>query len=277
MKTNKLIYNIVYYIVIALIVVVFVYPFWWMATNSLNNINEIFGRPTLLPKSWMWSNYVEIFQVQPFARQYMNTIAVALLGTLGNVLIASLSGYAFARLRFPGRSALFILLLTALMMPIEVTIVPMYFMMNDIGANDTLVPLILIPIFCSQGAFSAFMLRQHFITVPKELEEAARLDGLRPTGIFFRIMLPISVPVLSSAAILAFLSVWNMYLEPLIFVSSVEKYTLPLALSNFNDTYGLPQWNLQMAATTLSVIPVMVFYLIFQNKISNAMVTSGMK
>ena len=163
------------------------------------------------------------------------------------------------------------------MMPIEVTIVPMYFMMNSIGANDTLVPLILIPVFCSQGAFSAFLLRQHFITVPKELEEAARLDGLRPAGIFFRIMLPISVPVLSSAAILAFLSVWNMYLEPLVFVSSINKFTLPLSLANFNDTYGLPQWNLQLAATTLSVIPVMTFYLIFQTKISNAMVTSGMK
>ncbi len=269
--------NVIYYIVVALIVIVFIYPFWWMITNSLNNINEIFDKPTLLPKSWMWENYIEIFRVQPFARHYMNTLLVALLGTAGNVLISALSGYAFARLRFPGRSSLFILLLTALMMPIEVTIVPMYFMMNRIGANDSLVPLILIPIFCSQGAFSAFMLRQHFITVPKELEEAARLDGLRPAGIFFRIMLPISVPVLSSAAILAFLSVWNMYLEPLVFISSLSKFTLPLSLSNFNDTYGLPQWNLQLAATTLSVIPVMIFYLIFQNKISNAMVTSGMK
>ena len=269
--------NVIYYIVVALIVIVFIYPFWWMITNSLNNINEIFDKPTLLPKSWMWENYIEIFRVQPFARHYMNTLLVALLGTAGNVLISALSGYAFARLRFPGRSSLFILLLTALMMPIEVTIVPMYFMMNRIGANDSLVPLILIPIFCSQGAFSAFMLRQHFITVPKELEEAARLDGLRPAGIFFRIMLPISVPVLSSAAILAFLSVWNMYLEPLGFISSLSKFTLPLSLSNFNDTYGLPQWNLQLAATTLSVIPVMIFYLIFQNKISNAMVTSGMK
>ena len=256
---------------------VFIYPFWWMVTNSLNSINEIFDKPSLLPKSWMWKNYIEIFRVQPFARHYLNTIMVAVLGTAGNVLISALSGYAFARLHFPGRSGLFILLLTALMMPIEVTIVPMYFMMNKIGANDSLIPLILIPIFCSQGAFSAFMLRQHFITVPKELEEAARLDGLRPAGIFFRIMLPISVPVLSSAAILAFLSVWNMYLEPLVFVSSLEKYTLPLSLSNFNDTYGLPQWNLQLAATTLSVIPVMIFYLIFQNKISNAMVSSGMK
>lgn len=277
MKSKTIVKKIFYYILIVLICVLFIYPFWWMAVNSLNNINEIFGKPSLLPKSWLWSNYIEIFSVQPFLRQYLNTIFVAMLGTIGNVLISALSGYAFARLHFPGRSALFILLLTALMMPIEVTIVPMYFMMNDIGVNDSLVPLILIPIFCSQGAFSAFMLRQHFITVPKELEEAARLDGLSSGSIFFKIMLPISSSVLSSAAILAFLSVWNMYLEPLIFVSSIEKYTLPLALSNFNDSYGLPQWNLQMAATTLSVIPVMIVYLIFQNKISDAMVSSGLK
>ena len=166
MKT-RIAQKTIYYIVVALIVVVFIYPFWWMVTNSLNSINEIFGKPTLLPKSWMWHNYIEIFQVQPFARHYLNTIMVAVLGTAGNVFISALSGYAFARLRFPGRSALFILLLTALMMPIEVTIVPMYFMMNNIGANDTLVPLILIPVFCSQGAFSAFIIRQHYITVPK--------------------------------------------------------------------------------------------------------------
>ena len=154
MKT-KILNKTIYYVIVAAIVVVFIYPFWWMVTNSLNSINEIFGKPTLLPKSWMWQNYIEIFRVQPFARHYLNTIIVALLGTGGNVLVSALSGYAFARLRFPGRSALFVLLLTALMMPIEVTIVPMYFMMNSIGANDTLVPLILIPVFCSQGAFSA--------------------------------------------------------------------------------------------------------------------------
>ena len=277
MRTKNTALKVLYYIAIALLCVVFIYPFWWMVVNSFNDINDIFGPPTLLPRSFQWENYVEIFRVQPFARQYMNTVLVAVAGTVGNLLVSSLSGYAFARLRFPGRSALFILLLTALMMPIEVTIVPMYFMMRGMGLSDSLFPLIFSPMFCSQGAFSAFMLRQHYVTVPKEYEEAARLDGLSPMGIYFRIMLPIAVPVLSSCAILAFLSVWNMYLEPLVFISSVAKYTLPLALANFNDSYGLPQWNLQLAATTLSVIPVMIVYLIFQEKISNAMVNSGLK
>lgn len=266
--------NLVFYLLIA---IVFIYPFWWMVTNSLNNVNNIFGKPSLLPKDWLWRNYVEIFHVQPFARHYLNTILVAVVGTLGNIVISALSGYAFARIKFRGRNFMFMLLLTALMMPIEVTIIPMFFQMMRIGAQDSLVPLMLIPIFCSQGAFSAFMLRQFFVTVPLELEEAARLDGLSTFGIFSRIMFPLAESVLSSAAILAFLSVWNSYLEPLVFINSIEKFTLPLSLANFNDSYGLPQWHLQLAATTLSVIPVMIVYLVFQEKISDAMVSSGLK
>lgn len=261
----------------ALLTLIFVYPFWWMMINSLNMPADIFGKPSLLPKSWNWNNYKEIFTVQPFARHYLNTLLVAFVGTLGNVFISSLSGYAFARIRFPGRSVLFMLLLTAMMMPIEVTIIPMYFQMMKLNALDSLVPLMLIPVFCAQGAFSAFMFRQYYVTVPKELEEAARIDGLSPAAIFTKIMLPVAMPIIASAAILAFLSVWNMYLEPLVFINSLEKFTLPLSLANFNDSYGLPQWHLQLAATTLSVIPVIGIYLLFQQKITNAMVSSGMK
>jgi multiple sugar transport system permease protein len=233
--------------------------------------------PKLLPTSWAFSNYHDIFTVQPFARHYLNTLAVAFVGTAGNVLLAALAGYAFARMRFPLRNAAFLLLLTALMMPIEVTIIPLFFQMQRWGALDTLVPLMLLPIFGSQGAFSTFMLRQFYVTVPNELEEAARIDGLNPLGIFLKIMLPIAVPVLSSVAILAFIAVWNTYLEPLVFISSLENFTLPLSLTNFNDTYGLPQWHLQLAATTLSILPIMVVYLLFQQKVSDAMVNTGLK
>ncbi len=277
MKSRKIAGKCLNVLFLLIIAVLFIYPFWFMVVNSLNNLGDIFGKPSLLPKAWAWENYVEIFKVQPFGRHYLNTLLVAIVGTLGNVVVSSLSGYAFARLHFPGRNGAFILLLTALMMPIEVTIIPLFFQMMDLGVQDTLIPLMLIPIFCSQGAFSAFMLRQFYVTVPKELEEAAKLDGLSHLGTFARIMFPISKSVLASVAILAFLSVWNSYLEPLVFISSLEKFTLPLSLANFNDSYGLPQWHLQLAATTLSVIPVMVVYLIFQEKISNAMVNSGLK
>ncbi len=158
-------------------------------------------------------------------------------------------------------------------MPIEVTIIPLFFQMRGWGgALDTLIPpLMLLPIFGSQGAFSTFMLRQFYVTVPNELEEAARIDGLNPLGIFLKIMLPVATPpVLSSVAILAFIAVWNTYLEPLVFISSLENFTLPLSLTNFNDTYGLPQWHLQLAATTLSILPIMVVYLLFQQKVTDA-------
>jgi len=277
MKYNNVAKKTPYWVLLVVLTILFVYPFWWMLVNSLNTSAEIFGSPTFFPKSWAFSNYQEIFTVQPFARHYLNTLLVAIVGTLGNVFVAAMSGYAFARMRFPGRNVAFLLLLTALMMPIEVTIIPLFFQMRSFGALDTLLPLMLIPIFGSQGAFSAFMLRQFYVTVPMELEEAARIDGLNPFLIFTKIMLPIAIPVLSSVGILAFIAIWNTYLEPLVFLNSLEKYTLPLSLTNFNDTYGLPQWNLQLAATTLSIFPIMVVYLIFQQKVSNAMVGSGLK
>jgi multiple sugar transport system permease protein len=277
MKATELSRTILRLFLLAILAVIFVYPFWWMVVNSLNNPNDIFGTPTLLPRSWQWKNYVEVFQVQPFGRHYLNTLVVAILGTVGNVVVAALSGYAFARIKFPFKNALFMLLLTAMMMPIEVTIIPMYFQMMKLGMLNTLTPLILIPIFCSQGAFSAFLFRQHFITVPKELEEAACLDGLTTAQIFVKIMFPVAKPVVATAAIQAFLTAWNAYLEPLVFISDIKKFTLTLSMANFNDTYGLPQWHLQLAATTLSVLPVMLVYLMFQRKISDAMVNSGMK
>lgn len=277
MKHKHLSQQIPYWMLLALLTILFVYPFWWMVINSLNTSTQIFGKPKLLPTSWAFSNYLQIFVVQPFARHYANTLLVAIIGTVGNVLFASLAGYAFARMHFPLRSQAFLLLLTALMMPIEVTIVPLFFQIRSWGAQDTLTPLMLLAMFGSQGAFSTFMLRQFYITIPNELEEAARLDGLNPWGIFTKIMLPIAIPVLSSVAILAFIAVWNTYLEPLVFLSSLEKYTLPLSLTNFNDTYGLPQWHLQLAATTLSILPILVVYLIFQQKVSDAMVNSGLK
>lgn len=264
-------------LLLLIITALFVYPFWWMLVNSLNTPAQVVGKPTLLPVSWRFENYAEIFRIQPFARHLLNSIEVALIGTVGNILLSALAGYGFARLRFPGRNLLFILLLTALMMPIEVIIVPLFFQMLDWGISDSLLPLMLIPIFGAQGAFSTFMFRQFFVTVPSELEEAARLDGLGHLGIFAQIMLPIATPVISSAAILAFLAAWNTYLEPLVFVSSIEKYTLPLSLNNFNDAYGQPQWNLQMAATAVSVLPIMLVYLIFQEKVTDAMVNSGLK
>lgn len=255
----------------------FLYPFWWMATNSLNNAAEIFGAPALLPKSWRWMNYREIFTYQPYARHYVNSLFVAGLGTAGNILFAALAGYGFSRMKFRGRNALFVVTLTALMMPVEVGIIPLFEMAKNFMLSDSLVPLILLAMFGAQGAFSTFLMRQYFMSMPKELEEAARIDGLGHFSTFMKIALPLAGPAVGSAAILSFLASWNSFLEPLVFVSDIAKFTLPLSLSNFTDTYGLPQWHLQLAATSLAVIPILAVYVVFQKKIADAMVFSGLK
>lgn len=255
----------------------FLYPFWWMAANSLNTASEIFGAPALLPKSWRWENYREIFTYQPFAKHYLNSLFVAVTGVAGNILFAALAGYGFARMRFRGCNALFVVMLTALMMPVEVAIIPLFEMAKGAGISDSLVPLIVLTIFGGQGAFSTFLMRQYFMSLPRELEEAARLDGLGHLATFMKIALPLAAPAVGSAAILAFLASWNSFLEPLVFVSDIAKFTLPLSLSNFTDTYGLPQWHLQLAATSLAVVPILAVYAVFQRKIADAMVFSGLK
>lgn len=264
-------------ILLVIISIPFFYPFWWMLINSLNTPDQIFGMPRLLPVSWRWANFKEAFTYQPFMKQYFNSLYIAVLVTVGNLIVSGLAGYAFAKMKFPGKNLLFILLLSTLMMPIEVTIIPNFFFMKFLKLTDTHIPLIILPIFGAQGAFATFMTRQYFITIPPEMEEAAYLEGLGPLKTFFLIIAPISKPVFSAAAILAFLYSWNSFLEPLVFIDDIKKFTIPLALANFNDSYGLPQWHLQLAATTSSVVPILIVYIILQKKVINAMALSGLK
>lgn len=278
MKIRNKRYNYIIKItVLGLISIPFIYPFWWMLINSLNTPDQIFGMPRMLPVSWQWHNFIEAFTYQPFAYQYFNSIYIAIVVTIGNLSISGLAGYAFAKMKFPGRNLLFLLLLSSLMMPIEVTIIPNFFFMKSLRLINTHFPLILLPIFGAQGAFTTFMTRQFFITIPNELEEAASLDGLSPFMTFIKIIIPISIPVFSTTAILSFLYSWNTFLEPLVFINDVKKFTIPLALANFNDSYGLPQWHLQLAATAVSVVPILIVYIIFQKRITNSMAFSGLK
>lgn len=269
--------TILKYTVLLVLSIPFIYPFWWMLINSLNTPDQIFGMPRLLPSGWEWKNYREAFAYQPLGRQYFNSIYVAVTVTLGNLFVSGLAGYAFAKMKFTGKNFLFLLLLSSLMMPIEVTIIPNFFFMKSLSLINTHIPLILIPVFGAQGAFTTFMTRQFFITIPNELEEAAHLDGLTPFQTYMKIILPISTSVFSATAILSFLYSWNSFLEPLVFIDSVQLFTIPLALANFNDSYGLPQWHLQLAATSASVVPILTIYVIFQRKITDAMAFSGLK
>lgn len=267
----------VFYLLLIGVMAPFIYPFWWMVMSSFKPNSEIFGKLRLLPQSLYLRNFVEVFEFQPFARHYFNSLYITVSATTLTVLFSSLSGYAFAKLRFPGRNLLFMVLLSALMMPAEVTIIPNFFLMKSLDLINTHIPLILIPVFGMQGAVVAFLMRQYFITVPMSLTEAPRIDGLSELGIFTRIMLPLSKPVISAAVILTFLHNWNLFLEPLVFINDLELFTLPLSLNNYNDPYGLPVWNLQLTATTIAAVPILVVYVVFQKRIENAMVFSGLK
>lgn len=256
----------------------FVFPFLWMVTSSLKTSNEIFASPpTLIPVSWQWGNFVEVFRYQPFAQQYFNSLYIAVAVTLGTLFVSSLAGYAFARIRFRGSTFIFLALLSALMMPVEVTIIPNFFLMQAFGLINTHLPLILLPVLGANGVVATFLMRQFFLSLPRELEDAAMIDGLGRFGIFWRIALPVSRPALGAVAIISFLYSWNSFLEPLVFINDLKLFTLPLALNNFTDSYGLPIWHLQLAATTLSVVPILVVYVLAQRQVVESFTLSGIK
>jgi multiple sugar transport system permease protein len=255
----------------------FIFPFIWMVLGSVKSINELLDVRRFLPSVVRWSNFREAIEYQPFLRHYANSLYIAVTVTSGTIFVASLSGYAFARIPFPGRSALFLVLLSGLMMPVEVAIIPNFFLMRDLNLTNTHWPLLIIPIFGARGVMATFIMRTYFLNLPGELEEAARLDGLGPFGIFWKIMLPLAGPAIGSVSILTFLHTWNNFLEPLVYVNDVRLFTIPLSLNNFTDGFNIPAWHLQLAATTMAVVPMIVIYVFAQRHITNAMALSGLK
>lgn len=188
--------------VMAVISVPFVFPTWWMATSSMKTTSEILRvPPTLWPESPSLTPYRDVFELQPFAQQYVNSLYIAVLVTVGTILVAALAGYAFARIRFRGANLLFILVLLGLLIPSEVTIVPLFRMVNSLGLIDTHWPLIVIPILGAPSVLATFLMRQFFITLPHELEEAGRMDGLTRWGIFWKIAFPLAKPAIAAVAI----------------------------------------------------------------------------
>lgn len=265
-------------VLMALLAVPFVFPIWWMITSSLKSTSEILQiPPSLWPGSPSLSPYREVFELQPFAQQYFNSVYIAVLVTLGTIAVAALAGYAFARITFPGANLLFVVVLTGLLVPSEVTIVPLFKMVNSLGLIDTHWPLIVIPILGAPSVLATFIMRQFFVTLPGELEEAGRMDGLSRFGIFARIAFPLSRSAIAAVAIFTFLKSWNLYLEPIVYLSSKPNFTLPQALTQYVDAYGGPIWNVQLAATTLTVIPVLIVFIAAQRQFIQGLANTGLK
>ncbi len=266
------------YGLMCVLLIPFVFPTWWMVTSSIKPISDILAfPPQFVPRNFDWSTYSKVFELQPFARQYWNSAYIAAIVTLGTMTFSSMAGYAFARIRFPYSNAIFMIVLLGLLIPSEVTIVPLFQLFLKLGLVNTHVPLIVVPIFGAPSVFATFVMRQFFISLPGELEEAARVDGLGRFKIFWTIALPLARPALASVAIFTFLYSWNMYLEPLVYLSSAEKFTLPQALTQFVDNYGGPMWNIQLAAATLTALPVLAVFVVAQKQFVEGLAHTGLK
>lgn len=266
------------YLLLAVMAIPFVFPTWWMITSSFKSINEILAfPPTPLPVDPSLQGYLQAFTFQPFARQYFNSLYIAAVVTVLTMLVSSMAGYAFARIRFRGQNILFLLVLAGLLVPSEVTIVPLFQMFNAAGLVNTHWPLILVTSFGAPSVLATFIMRQFFIALPTELEEAARLDGLGRPGIWWRIAMPLARPALAAVAIFTFLNVWNLYLEPTVYLSSPDLFTLPQALTRFTDAYSGPMWNVQLAAASMTAVPVLIVFVIAQRQFVEGLAQSGLK
>jgi multiple sugar transport system permease protein len=256
------------------VAIVFLGPLVYAVSTSLKPADEVFTpTPELFGSEIRWQNYADAFTFAPFGRYFLNSLFVAIVGTLVVVVASSLSAYAFARLKFRGREQLFVLFLGTLMVPQEVLIVPMYWLMQSLGWVDSYWALILPWAFT---AFGTFLLRQFFMTVPTELEEAARVDGCGPFGSFLRIMLPLARPAIAVLTVFTFIAFWGSFLWPLIIVNSVaEKGTVPLGLAQFIGQQGT-QWNLMMAASVLAMLPTVLLVILLQKHLVRGLLVTGL-
>lgn len=248
-------------------------PLLWMITLSLKPARLTYSPPYLIPTTFEWANYVRAWEAAPFARYYLNTAIMAAGITLGQLVFGSMAAYAFARLRFPGRNTLFVLVLGTMMLPFQVLLIPSYLIVKDLGWINSFAGLI-IPRMVS--AFGIFLLRQHYLTIPRELDEAALIDGASRLGVWWRIMLPLSRPALATLSIFAFLFAWNDFLWPLIVTDRPEMRTIQLGLVMFQGRYGT-NWTLLMAGTVMATLPTILVFLLGQRQFIESIALSGVK
>jgi ABC-type glycerol-3-phosphate transport system permease component len=255
---------------------VFLLPFAFALSTGLKPATQLF----VLPIQWFarpfaWSNFMEGWHVRPFSTFLGNTIIVTALATAGNVLSSSLVAYGFARLRFPGRDLLFLVLLATLMVPSQVTIIPLFWLYNAVGWLDTFLPLV-VPSYFSVHPFYVFLLRQFMLGIPVDLEDAAKIDGCSAFGIYRHVVLPLCKPAVATVALFSFVNTWNDFFDPLIFLNSEHRKTLTLGLVMFRGIYD-QEWHLLMAITVLLALPCVLVFLLTQRYFIEGVTITGMK
>lgn len=277
-KARKPVLGLIVHVVLISTSILMLYPLFWMFSASIRPEAEIFGSTSIWPSSFSMDAYWRGWsglQVR-FGHFFLNSAVIAVLSVLGNVIACSLAAYAFARLEFRGRKFWFAIMLGTLMIPYHVTLVPQYVVFLNLGWVDTFLPLV-VPKFLAHDAFFIFLMVQFFRGIPRELDEAAMMDGCGPWRIYWKIMLPLSTPVLATAAIFSFLWTWDDFFGPLIYLNDMQNFTVQLGLRSFVDSSSQSDWGGLFAMSTLTLLPVFFFFLFFQRLLIEGIATTGMK
>lgn len=267
------------YLTVALLVImgtIMIAPFLWLVSSSLKSQVQIFQYPpNLIPNPVQFENYYNALTYKPFGLYLRNTLLIAGLNVIAVVFTSSFVAYGFARLRFPGRDFWFGIVIATLFLPYAIMIVPQFIMFSRLGWVDTFLPLT-VPMFFGGGAFNIFLIRQFFRTIPEELADAARIDGCTEFGIYWRIMMPLARPALITVAIFTFLNAWNDLLGPIIFLRSPDNFTVAAGLASFRSVQDV-SWDLQLAASTAMIIPVVLLFFFAQRYFIKGIVMTGLK
>jgi multiple sugar transport system permease protein len=276
-KNRTIIRHIITHIVLIGLGIIFLLPFIWMLSTSLKPDEEVFDLPPKwIPQPVMWSNYPDAIGTIPFMRYAFNTIFITVMCVVGTLIATSLVGYSFARLKWRGRSFFFAVMLATMMLPNQVTLIPLFVMYKHFGWLDSFKPLIVPYFFGVTGAFYIFLLRQFFRAIPNELAESAKMDGASHLKIFSRIVLPLSKPALATVGMFTFMAVWNDFLGPLIFLNDRAKLTLALGLRVFQQQYTA-QWNLMMAVSIVVILPTLIIFFVGQRYFIEGITFAGLK
>ena len=274
-NTLKFLKTSLAYLFITLGALTMVIPFLWMISTALKEPGQIFSMPpVLIPKPIVRTNFVRAWSSLPFGLFSMNSFKVSILGTVGTLVSCSWAAYAFARLRFPFKNVLFTLILATMMIPGQITMIPVFVIMKYLGWYDTHFPLWVPHFFGS--AFGTFLLRQFFMALPAELDDAAKIDGCNPLQIYYKIFLPLSKPALATLGVLTFLSSWNSLLGPVIYLKTIEKFTLMIGLAFFQGQY-YTDYSLLMSGSLISLIPIVLLYIVAQKYFVQGIALTGIK
>jgi pectin-derived oligosaccharide transport system permease protein len=277
-KTRKRLLSILAHVLLIGASILMLYPLLWMLSSSFRPENEIFTSGSLWPSSWSLDSYFRGWSGLrvPFGTFFINSFTIAILAIVGNLATCSLAAFAFARLEFWGRPFWFSMMLATLMLPYQVTLIPQYVLFHNLHWVNTFLPLV-VPKFLAADGFFIFLMVQFFRGIPKELDEAAMMDGCSPWRVYWKILLPLSTPVLATAAIFTFIWTWDDFFGPLIYLSDIRSYTVMLGLRTFVDSSAQSDWGGLFAMSILSLLPIFLFFLFFQRLLIEGIATTGMK